>query len=58
MSMITNDWLDSLQGEFNQPYYRELLEYVKEEYSTGSVYPPIEDIFNAFHYTPLSDVKV
>lgn len=58
MSMITNDWSDSLQEEFKQPYYKELFKFVKEEYSNGIVYPPAEDIFNAFHFTPLSEVKV
>lgn len=58
MSMITNDWADSLQEEFKQPYYRELYQFVKEEYSHSVVYPPADDIFNAFHFTPLSEVKV
>lgn len=56
--MITNDWADSLQEEFKQPYYRELYQFVKEEYSHSVVYPPADDIFNAFHFTPLSEVKV
>ena len=57
MSMIENDWLDSMQGEFEKPYYKQLFEFVKEEYSMTTVYPPTEDIFNAFHFTPLSKVK-
>ena len=31
---------------------------MKEEYSRTVVYPPAEDIFNALHFTPLSEVKV
>ena len=58
MGMITNDWLDAVSEEFKKPYYRELYTFVKEEYSKGPVYPPAEDIFNAFHFTPLSKVKV
>ena len=58
MSMIQNDWLDSIQEEFHKPYYKQLYQYVKEEYSAHMVYPPAEDIFNAFHFTPLSKVKV
>ena len=58
MSMIENNWLDSIQGEFEKPYYKQLFEFVKEEYGMTTVYPPIEDIFNAFHFTPLSKVKV
>ena len=41
-----------------KPYYRELYTFVREEYSRTVVYPPAEDIFNAFHFTPLSEVKV
>ena len=58
MGAITNDWLDAIQGEFAKPYYASLYRFVKEEYSRYVVYPPSEDIFNAFHYTPLSQVKV
>ena len=58
MAMITNDWLPALQDEFRKPYYRELFQFVKEEYSTKVVYPPADDIFNALHLTPLKDVKV
>ncbi len=58
MSMIDNDWLAVLNEEFRKPYYKELYQFVKEEYNTTKVFPPSEDIFNAFHLTPLSEVKV
>lgn len=58
MAMITGDWLNALKGEFHKEYYKKLFEFVKEEYSTHVVYPPSDDIFNALHLTPLSDVKV
>lgn len=58
MGMIQNDWLDAIQGEFSKDYYKELYQFVKEEYSKTKVYPPADDIFNAFHFTPLSEVKV
>ena len=58
MAMITNDWLDSVSAEFKKPYYRDLYDFVKKEYSTHVVYPPADDIFNALHLTPLSEVKV
>ena len=58
MSMIQNDWLDAIGGEFRKPYYRDLYGFVKNEYSSQVVYPPSDDIFNAFHFTPLSKVKV
>lgn len=58
MAMITNDWLDSVSAEFKKTYYRDLYDFVKKEYSTHVVYPPADDIFNALHLTPLSEVKV
>lgn len=58
MAMLTNDWAKALEGEFKKPYYRELYNFVKDEYSKTTIYPPAEDIFNALHYTPLNKVKV
>ncbi|MCX4268786.1 MAG: uracil-DNA glycosylase [Lachnospiraceae bacterium] len=58
MAQIENDWLPALKPEFAKQYYKELYDFVKEEYSTQTIYPPINDIFNAFNFTPLSNVKV
>lgn len=58
MAMIDNDWLLCLQDEFKKPYYKKLYQFVRQEYNTRVVYPPADDIFNAFHFTPLSKVKV
>ncbi len=58
MAMIENDWLASISGEFKKPYYQELYKFVREEYNTRVIYPPADDIFNALHLTPLSEVKV
>ena len=58
MSMIQNDWLAPLKSEFSKPYYAELFTFVKNEYATRQIFPPADDIFNAFHLTPLHAVKV
>lgn len=58
MAMIQNDWLEPLTPEFRKPYYAELFKFVKEEYAARKVFPPADDIFNAFHLTPLHEVKV
>lgn len=58
MSMITNDWLDAVKDEFGKKYYQDLYRFIRQEYGTARVYPPADDIFNAFHFTPLSKVKV
>jgi len=56
--MIQNDWLAPLKPEFSKPYYAELFKFVKNEYATRQIFPPADDIFNAFHLTPLHEVKV
>jgi len=58
MPKINNDWLDAIGDEFEKPYYLELRKFLVSEYRTHMVYPPMDDIFNAFHFTPLSKVKV
>ncbi len=58
MAAIANDWLEPLKPEFSKQYYRELYQKVVEEYKTHLVFPPSDDIFNAFALTPLHEVKV
>ncbi len=58
MAMITNDWLSVLEPEFRKPYYKELFFFIKREYSEKVVFPRSDDIFNAFHFTPMYKVKV
>lgn len=58
MGMIQNDWLDSVREEFQKPYYKQLYQFVSDEYEKEIIYPPADDIFNAFHFTPLSEVKI
>lgn len=58
MPPLTGEWLNALQGEFRKPYYRSLFQTVNEEYKSKMIFPPADDIFNAFHFTPLSQVKV
>lgn len=57
MAAISNDWLAPLSGEFKKPYYRKLYETVKQEYQTRQIFPDADDIFNAFAFTPLANVK-
>lgn len=58
MAAIENDWLDVIGEEFIKKYYQDLYQYVIEEYNNHIIYPNEDDIFNAFHFTPLSKVKV
>jgi len=56
--MIGNDWDLALKDEFEKEYFIKIMEFVDEEYKTKTIYPPYEDIFNAFKLTPLENVKV
>jgi len=56
--MIGNDWDLALSDEFKKDYFLRIQEFINKEYSTKTVYPPYEEIFNAFRLTPLSKVKV
>lgn len=58
MPPISNDWLEPLRAEFSKDYYRKLHKKVVEEYNSRKIFPAADDIFNAFHLTPLKDVKV
>ena len=58
MPAISNDWAPALREEYKKPYYKDLFLKVNDEYSKYQIFPPADDIFNAFHLTPLKDVKV
>mgnify|MGYP000208843465 FL=1 len=58
MSMLDGEWAKAVGAEFKKPYYRDLYNFVRDEYATHVVYPPADDIFNAMHFTPLDKVKV
>lgn len=53
-----NDWDEVLKGEFEKEYYLKLRTFLKNEYSTKTVYPSMYDIFNALKWTPYSQTKV
>lgn len=59
MPPISNDWKEPLTPEFEKDYYKKLFQKVVSEYNSGrQIFPDADDIFNAFHFTPLSKVKV
>ena len=55
---IEKSWQKILQPEFEKPYFKALVDFVKSEYQNHKCYPNGKDIFNAFNYCPFSDVKV
>lgn len=58
MGEIQGQWLEALKEEFGKPYYADLYRTVTEEYKTKTIFPPAQDMFNAFDFTPLEKVKV
>jgi len=58
MIKITKEWDELLERQFSSASYLKLREFLKEEYSTRTVYPSMYDIFNSMKLTPFNDVKV
>ena len=58
MVHLGNDWDEILKDEFQKPYYLQIRQFLKGEYSTRTVFPPMHDIFNALKYTPFENTKV
>ncbi len=56
---IESSWKQELNDEFEKPYFKQIVHFLKEEKKAGKViYPPGKQIFNAFEYTPFDKVKV
>ncbi|GAJ25926.1 uracil-DNA glycosylase, family 1 [Liquorilactobacillus sucicola DSM 21376 = JCM 15457] len=57
-TLIKNDWQDVLGPEFEKAYYLKLHDFLKREYATQIIHPDMYHIFEAFEWTPFSEVKV
>ena len=58
MIRVGNDWQKLFDIEQEKPYYLSLRSFLKHEYATEVVFPPMDEIFQAFCLTPLSETKV
>lgn len=58
MQIFKNDWEDFLSEEFHKEYYLKMRRFLKEEYFKKTIYPDMNDIFNALHYTDYEETKV
>ena len=58
MVQFNNSWDILLKDEFQKPYYLNLRKFLVQEYKTQTIYPNMNDIFNALKYTDYKDVKV
>ena len=56
--MIGNDWDLVLGDEFEKDYFLKIQDFIDDEYSSKTIYPLYDEIFNAFKLTPLDNVKV
>lgn len=52
-----NEWDEITAGEFDLPYYKQLREFLKQEYFTKEIYPDMNNIFNAMKHASYSDIK-
>lgn len=58
MVKIEKGWREALSSEWEQPYFLNLCDFVREEYRTARVYPPGSRIFAAFDSCPIDKVRV
>ena len=56
--VFKNDWNEVIGGELEKPYFLELKRFLDHEYEVQTVYPDVQDIFNAFHFTSYANLKV
>jgi uracil-DNA glycosylase len=55
---IASTWKERLSAQFEQPYFYELINFVRQEYLAGVVYPPGKEIFRAFDRCDFDAIKV
>ncbi len=58
MVHLGNDWDEILKDEFNKPYYKALRAFLKQEYSSRTIYPNMNDIFSALKASSFEKTKV
>jgi uracil-DNA glycosylase len=55
---IAPSWKEKLNAEFTKPYFLQLTDFVRNEYSTQAIFPPAREIFRAFDRCDFDQVKV
>ena len=55
---IESSWKEQLADEFEEPYFKELSDFVDGEYKQNKCFPLEKDLFNAFNLCPFHKVKV
>lgn len=57
-AILNNNWQTIIGEEFEKPYYQAIRSYLKTAYQDETIFPDMNDIFNALHFTDYQDVKV
>ncbi|MCK5782039.1 MAG: uracil-DNA glycosylase [Flavobacteriales bacterium] len=55
---LSKEWEGFLKEEFEKDYFKDLIKFVDEEYRTQTVFPPVDEIFSAFDFCDLDNLKV
>jgi uracil-DNA glycosylase len=55
---IEANWKKILKDEFDKPYFKSLITFIKADYKNYTCYPRGADIFNAFEFCPFDKTKV
>tara|TARA_R110002051_G_scaffold56046_9_gene104050 strand:+ start:50240 stop:50905 length:666 start_codon:yes stop_codon:yes gene_type:complete len=55
---LSDDWKGVLQKDLDMPYFQELVQFIKTEYTEYTCYPPVPSIFSAFNYCSFKETKV
>lgn len=55
---IGKSWFRALQGEFDKPYFKKLSDFVKQERSTKTVYPPENQVYSWTHHHDIKETRV
>jgi len=57
-TVLEPSWMNVMGDEFEKPYWGKLQEFLTAERASEEIFPPEEDVFNAFWYTPFDQTRV
>ena len=52
------DWIELLDKESNETYFKSLVKIIQKDRENGNVYPPKGKVFEAFKVTPFDTIRV
>ncbi len=55
---IPESWQNVIGDELEKPYFQQLQKFIAEERQNHTIYPPVEDVYNALKLTPYDQVRV